>query len=67
MIVSRGRLVDGYTTWEMNITMALNISLFYVSSDSDSDFESSESEEISQLRDEIDQLHEMIDDLILDK
>lgn len=65
MIVSRGRLVDDYTTWEMNITMALNISLFYVSSDSD--FESSESEEISQLRDEIDQLHEMIDDLILDK
>lgn len=61
MIVSRAKLNDGYTEWQINSTMAITIQLFYVSKDGVSE----QDPEIQELREEVEMLHEMLDKILL--
>jgi len=64
MIVSRARMKDGYTTWQVNATMPIVINLFYV--DSNESMVYDDESEIQKLRDEIDILHELVDKILID-
>ena len=64
MIVSRGKLIDGYTEWQMNTTQPCKLSLFY---GEESGVSEHDSDEIEELRDQIEALHELIDNILLDK
>jgi hypothetical protein len=61
MIVSRAKLNDGYTEWQINSTMPTTIQLFYVSKDGVSE----QDPEIQELREEVEMLHEMLDKILL--
>jgi hypothetical protein len=61
MIVSRAKLNDGYTEWQINSTMPITIQLFYVPKDGVSE----QDPEIQELREEVEMLHEMLDKILL--
>lgn len=64
MIVSRAKMKDGYTTWQMNTTMPVVMNLYFVDSNESAVFD--DESDIQKLRDEIDVLHELIDKILID-
>lgn len=61
MIVSRARLNDGYTEWQINSTIAITIQLFYVPKDGVSE----QDPETQELKEQVEMLHEMLDKILL--